>query len=213
MGIAAYPRRHARHAAAAFTLIEIMAVVVLFALFAALVAPRVAAIGGRELRQRAEDVAAQLELARQRSVVTGVRHRVVFDLEAQGYRVEWQPAPAEEPRDEPIRGRAKLAALADSEVELPANSGPLSLSPPVEAEREWQPVPGASGGFARLEDALHFEGLDTPEGWIEAGDVSVDFDTDGTATPTQIHLADEEGRGLVLEVRPLADGVRITHAS
>jgi prepilin-type N-terminal cleavage/methylation domain-containing protein len=204
-------RAHERHAAAAFTLIEIMAVVVLFALFAAIVAPRVAAIGGRELRQRAEDIAAQLELARQRSVVTGVRHRVVFDLEAQAYRVEWLPAPPEEPGEVPASPRARLAALADSELE-PARAVPLSLSPPVETEREWQPVPGAPGGFARLEDALHFEGLDTPEGWIDAGDAAVDFDTDGTATPTQIHLADEEGRSFVLEVRPLADGVRITHA-
>jgi prepilin-type N-terminal cleavage/methylation domain-containing protein len=206
MGTAATP--HRRRAAAAFTLIEIMAVVVLFALFAAIVAPRVAAIGGRELRQRAEDIAAQLELARQRSVVTGVRHRVWFDLEAQRYRVEWMPAPPEEPSEAPARVRPSLADLRNPGFALPEQA-PLSLSPPAEVEREWQPVPGESGGVARLEDSLRFEGVETPEGWIDVGDAAVDFETDGTATPAQIHLVDEDGRGIVLEVLPLAEGVRI----
>jgi len=211
MGSRANPFVRGR-AAAAFTLIEIMAVVVLFALFAAIVAPRVAAIGGRELRQRAEDVAAQLELARQRSVVTGVRHRVRFDLEASAYRVEWLPPPPEEPREERAAALPSAAEFQGPEFGLPGRQA-VSLSPPAEADREWQPVPGESGGFARLEDNLLFEGLDTPEGWVEAGDASVDFDTDGTATPTAIHLADQDGRGVVLEVRPLAEGVRIRDAS
>jgi prepilin-type N-terminal cleavage/methylation domain-containing protein len=211
MGTKADSRANGREAAAGFTLIEIMAVVVLFALFAAIVAPRVAAISGRTLRQRAEDVAGQLELARQRSVVTGVRHRVVFDLEAQSYRVEWLPPPPEEPR-EPSRPQGpSLADLSDPEFVMPERAS-VSLSPPTGTEREWQPVPGEPGVFARLEDALRFEGLDTPEGWIDVGDAAVDFDTDGTATPTQIHLADEDGRGVVLEVLPLSDGVRIGDA-
>ena len=60
--------------------------VAIFALMAGLIAPRVGALTARTLHQRAERIVAQLELARQRAVVTGIPHRLLIDLDEGGYR-------------------------------------------------------------------------------------------------------------------------------
>ena len=72
-----------------FTLIETLAVVAILALAAVIVLPNLAALGERRLRHAAQRLAAELELARQRAVVTGVPHRILFDLENGLYRIEW----------------------------------------------------------------------------------------------------------------------------
>ena len=192
-----------REPSGGFTLIEMMAVVAIFALLSALLLPQVGAITGRTLRQAADELAAQLELARQRSVVIGVPHRVMIDVEGAGYRLEWRVTEARALGEEP-------------EEELPLDvrgQAPLPLEAPLEDERSFHPVPGTLGRMTWLDESLFFEGLETPEGWIERGEAGVEFETDGTATQTAIHLADEAGHGLVLDVRPLADAVRIEDAS
>ena len=73
---------------------------------------------------------------------------------------------------------------------------------------------GADGPLpSRLEDDLAFAGLQTPEGWIQRGEVSIEFERDGTSSYTEIYLDDESGRTLVLDVLPLADAVRISDAT
>ena len=148
-----------------FTLIELMAVVALFALLAGLIAPRVGSLTHRTLRQRAEQMAADLELARQRAVVTGVTHRVLVDLEAGGYRIEWLATEAEAQGLEPepvapldLRGQA-----------------PIPLEAPLAELREYRPVPGKLGDFVQLEDSLALAGVETPGGWIDRGEASVEF--------------------------------------
>jgi hypothetical protein len=85
---------------------------------------------------------------------------------------------------------------------------------PAHAERRaWRPLPGLMGRFERLEDNLAFTGLQTPEGWIQRGEVSIEFERDGTASYTEIYLEDESGQDLVLDVLPLADAVRISDAT
>lgn len=194
--------RERRRTSGGFTLIEMMAVVAIFALLSALLLPRVGAITGRSLRQAADELADQLELARQRSVVTGIPHRVLIDLEGAAYRMEWRVEEAEALGEEP-EARAPLVLHGRTSIPLEA---------PREAERAFHPLPGTLGRMTRLDDALFFEGLETPEGWIERGESGVEFETDGTATPTAIHLADDSGHALVLDVRPLADAVRIEDA-
>ena len=61
---------------AGFTLIEILAVVAILALMMGLLLPSLSAGGGRSLRKQGDKVAATLELARQRAVITGKPHRV-----------------------------------------------------------------------------------------------------------------------------------------
>lgn len=182
-----------------FTLIEILAVIAIFALLAGLLAPRVGAIGGRSLRQSAEKITAQIELARQRAVVTGVPHRLLVDLDEGGYRVEWKVSEARAEGREP-----EPPAALDLR-----GSSPIPMAPDLGEEIAFRPVPGRSGRFAWLEDSLAFGGIETPEGFTERGDAAIEFDYDGTATDTSLFIDGEEGRTLVLRVLPLADVVRI----
>lgn len=180
---------------AAFTLIEILAVVAILALVAAFVAPNLGMLRERRLRNEAQRLAAQLELARQRTVVTGVPHRVLFDLESQGYRVEWlegggTEAPRFDIQEIDLRGATPLP------LEAPGNGG------------EFEPIPGLFGRFSWLEEPVLLAGLETPDGWIDAGDTFVEFARDGSAEPSEIVLEDDSGRRLVLVVLPLDDAVR-----
>ncbi|MDJ0850242.1 MAG: prepilin-type N-terminal cleavage/methylation domain-containing protein [Myxococcota bacterium] len=194
----AAPRRVVR---GGFTLIEILAVVAIFALLAGLLAPRVGSIGGRALWQNAEQIAGRIELARTRAVVTGVPHRLLVDLDEGGYRIEWQVSEArargEEPEPEPTPG-----------TDLSGRQ-PIDLAPPEVEAFDFHPLPGKVGRFVWLEDPFFFGAVETPEGVVDRGDAVIEFDYDGTATDTSIFLDDGDGRTLVLHVRPLADGVRI----
>ena len=74
------PRRAGPRSAHGFTLIEMIAVVAIMALLIALVAPGLGTLSGRRLQHTAEALAGSLELARQRTVITGIPHRVRIDL-------------------------------------------------------------------------------------------------------------------------------------
>lgn len=191
------PRR--RHG---FTLIEILAVVAILALMATFVAPNLGALRERRLRAEAQGLVAQLELARQRTIVTGVPHRILFDLEEVGYRLEWL--------DEDANGDAAPppdALAAGLELDLAGNS-PLPLAAPSRPELEFQPIPGLLGEFRWLPEPIFFAGVETPDGWIERGDTFVEFARDGSASHTEIVLEDDSGRRVVLAVLPLDDAVR-----
>jgi prepilin-type N-terminal cleavage/methylation domain-containing protein len=188
---------------AAFTLIEMLAVVAIFALMASFVMPNLGTLGSRALQRQAERIGGQLELARQRTIVTGVPHRIWLDLDDASYRLEWLVSEAE------IDGEATPAAPA-----LDPDGAPLlSLAPPREAARQYRPLPGMLGRDRSLEPSLFIAGLETPEGWIERGEAFIAFDRDGTTAYTAIVLEDESGRSLTLDVLPLADAVRIRDES
>jgi prepilin-type N-terminal cleavage/methylation domain-containing protein len=186
-----------------FTLIEMMAAVAIFALLAALVAPRVGSVTSRTLHLRAERIGTQLELARQRAVLTGIRHRLFVDLDQGSYRVEWWVTEAEalglDPEPPPALDLRGLT--------------PIPMAPARQAERSFRPLPGLQGRTQWLEDSLAFAGLETQAGWLERGQVSIEFATDGTATYTALYLDDDSGRTLVLDVLPLADTIRISDAT
>lgn len=195
-----------RRRAAAFTLLELLAVVLIVGLIAGLVLPGLGVTGDRGLDDRAGELAADLEFARQRSVMTGVRHRVVVDLDAGTWWVEWQ-------REPPPPGGAET----DAEP-APADRGPgrppLDLSPPRAAPDAFHPIPDETGRSGRLDPELFFASVLTAEGPVERERVAVEFERDGTAEATEITLRSREGgAGRVLEVRPLADAVRVLHAS
>jgi prepilin-type N-terminal cleavage/methylation domain-containing protein len=190
-----------RRRTAAFTLIEMLAVVAIVALISSFVLPNIGALQDRTLRSQARLMAAQLELARQRAVITGIPHRLLIDLDGGGYRLEWLRA---EPGTEPA------AAPPEGPPEYDVRGGtPLPLAAPAEARREYQPVPGSFGKFLYLESNLEFAGLQTPEGWIKRGDAFVGFDRDGTASYTEIVIQDASGRRITLDVLPLDDAVRL----
>ncbi len=188
-----------RRRTAGFTLLEILAVVAIFALLSSFLLPNFGALRARALRREAQAMASHLELARQRSVMTGIPHRLWIDIESGGYRLEWlrseqdlagTPAPEPEPLD--LRG-----------------STPLPLEAPRAALAEYHPVPGRFGRMEYLEEDLRFAGVETPGGYLKRGDTFVSFDRDGTTVFTTIVLDDADGRQLELDVLPLADVVRI----
>jgi prepilin-type N-terminal cleavage/methylation domain-containing protein len=195
--------RRRRLAEAGFTLLELMAVVVILALVASLAIPYAGGQSSRTLRLQAQRLAADLELARQRTVVTGIPHRMQIDLEEARYWLEWRQSGPD--AGEPV-----------ADPEEPAEIGPdspIDLAPPRQVVADFRPLPNQFGRDARLDEGTIFEGVETPESWIDTGVVSVHFERDGGAEPSAIVLANESGDRLLLEVLPLADSVRIHDAS
>jgi prepilin-type N-terminal cleavage/methylation domain-containing protein len=175
----------------AFTLLELIAVVLILGLVAGLAVPNLGLLGGRRLRDEAQRLAAELELARQRSVVTGIRHRLVLDLDESLYWTEWE-VPEEEP--------AVPAA--------PGSDRPPSLSPPERAESAFVPRPDLSGRPWRLPEDVAFGGVEIDAGVVARGQFSLAFESDGTTEAARIVL-ETEGNAVDLDVRTFAETIRI----
>jgi type II secretion system protein H len=184
-----------------FTLLEILAVVTILGLIAMMLLPGLGRVGSGDLDHEARRLAAALELARQRAVATRAPHRLLLDVPGGVWRVEWSVS------------EARAQGLPETEtapLDLRGDA-PVSLVPPGDRELRFHPVPNQFGRDSALEGDVFFEGVETPEGWLESGEVSVEFDVDGTTEPAVIRLADADGRALRVEVLPLADAVRVVH--
>jgi len=184
-----------------FTLIEILAVVAILALVAAFVVPNLSGFRMRALRGEAQRLAAQLELARQRAIVTGVPHRIWLDLDQAEYRLEWLA-------QDPESAALAAAEIPSKELDLNGNS-PLVLAAPPAPLLDFQPIPGNLGNTNVLSDPFYFAAVETPTERIMRGQVSIAFARDGSAEYTQIHIQDAQGDQLRLDVHPLDDRVRI----
>jgi prepilin-type N-terminal cleavage/methylation domain-containing protein len=186
---------HGRPRIIGFTLIEMVAVVVLIALLYALLLPNLGIRGRRELDGEAERLRAALELARLDAIATGTRHRLVLHFETGRYLLQRWEVPDVEPA-------AKPAQPADPR-ELP------DLRAPRPVRGSFVGVPGRAGRTHALSDRVVLLQAETPDGPVRHGLVGVEFRQDGTAEPTVIRLANDQGDVLDLEVLPLADTVRI----
>jgi len=180
-----------------FTLIEILAVVAILAVAAMLVLPNLGALGERRLQHAALRLAAEIELARQRAVVTGIPHRVLFDLQNRLYRIEWLGTDEEEAPPIP----AALEYNTEQGSHLP-------LQPPPEVAMEFSAVPDSFGNFRNFDGDVFVAGLETANGWVERGLADVVFERDGSAAYTEIVLQDRGGSRRTLAVLPLEDAVR-----
>lgn len=190
---------------AGFTLVELMATVAVLGLLLALLVPSLGPTRSAALRGEARDLAAHLELARQRAVMTGKPHRVLLALDDGSYQLEWfategDVAPEGDPEAAPPAPPPQLDLRGEA---------PVPLSPPRDESREFRPIPNRFGDRARLHDDFHFEGVETGDGWVDRGFASVVFDRDGTTDAAEIAIADQDGNRIFLEVRPLLDVVRI----
>jgi type II secretory pathway pseudopilin PulG len=180
-----------------------IAVVAIFALLMAVVAPNLRRLSGRALEGAAETLATRLELARQRTVTTGIPHRIWIDLDGAAYRLEWLVTDAEE-RGEEAPGRPPPLDLR--------GETPLPLEAPRDHTRAFRPLPGLLGRDEVLEESLAFRGIETQEGWIDRGEAAIEFATDGTADYASLVVDDESGRSLAVEVLPAAEAVRVSDA-
>ena len=191
---------------AAFTLIELMAVLMLIGLLAAIALPNIGIRSGRVLDGESRQLAADLEFARQRAVMTGIPHRVSFDLETMAYWTEWYVSEIR------ALGVEELEALLP-ETGDPQEEAPIQMSPPRTEEPAWRRLTGVAGNLSRIDSLIFIDGIETSEGYIDRGELHLVFERDGTADPAWIVLADDDGRAVTLAVAPLADSVRFEYGS
>jgi len=196
-------RRRERRAGG-FTLLEMLAVVLLMGLVATLVIPAVGARSARQLRDQANHLANDLEFARQRTVMTAIPHRLLLDLDGAAYRVEWYVN-----EDEALE---KEAPPPDPDAELSSHKK-LDLRPPLGQERSFQPLPTALGRTVLLSDGIEFGRIETNQGAVDRGAVTITFARDGTVEPTTIVLLDASGHRIALEVAPLDEAVVVRDAT
>lgn len=179
-----------------FTLLELVAVVAIMGLLLFLFVPSIGATDSARLRGGARELGAHLEYARQRAVLTGKPHRILIGLDEGWYQLEWFVTDFDE--------------LPDGESPPPLDlRGPIPMSPPVETIPSYRPVPGTEGRVAWLAEQLRFGGAEIDEGWYESGEFHVVFQGDGSSDPARIVVEIGDEPGLVLEVSPLLDAVRI----
>jgi prepilin-type N-terminal cleavage/methylation domain-containing protein len=219
----------------AFTLLEILAVVSIFALIAGLAMPNFSALHSRNLKQQAQRLVAQLELARQRAIVTGVPHRLYIDIDGSAYRIEWfaseQVANGGDDWDSlsasdtggmsgtggisdmlAMSGTSDAPMLADSALDEYGRE-PIDLSPPTAEVLDYRPVKGVAGHLESLDDSIFFAGVETDGGWVDSGETWIGFERDGSADFTIIEIEHESGPAATLEILPLADTIRVAYAT
>jgi prepilin-type N-terminal cleavage/methylation domain-containing protein len=184
-----------------FTLLEVLAVLMIGALLMSFMVPNLSALNARALSDQADALVAKIDLARQRAVVTGVTHRLVVNLDEGAYALEWQGADPD---------TAQPDALDSFD---PGSGDELSLAAPPGASRDFVPLPGLMGHVEYLGSDIEFSGIDAPGGWANFGDADVRFERDGSASYATLVLNEPDGRELSLEILPLADQVRILDAS
>jgi prepilin-type N-terminal cleavage/methylation domain-containing protein len=192
----------ARAREAAFTLLEILSVVAIFALLAGLALPNFSGMHARNLKHQARRIVAQIELARQRSIVTGIPHRFYIDIDGGFYRVEWLIS------EEAASGDVALPDLMDF---ADTDDASVDLTAPRAAERAYLPLAGMAGRFTPLDDSLEFAGVETTGGWVDGGETYIRFERDGSADATTIVIDHESGMSATLEILPLADTVRVQY--
>jgi prepilin-type N-terminal cleavage/methylation domain-containing protein len=184
---------------AAFSLLEILAVVAIFALLAGLALPNFSALHARNLNHEARRLVGQIELARQRAIVTGIPHRLYIDIDGGAYRVERLGG-----GDEDEAEATELPYFFDETGETA-----IDLTAPRAAELSYRPLAGTLGRTRLLDDTSTFAGVETTGGWVDGGETFIRFERDGSADATTIVIEHETELSITLEVLPLADTVRI----
>jgi prepilin-type N-terminal cleavage/methylation domain-containing protein len=182
---------------AGFTLLEILAVLLIAGLLMSVMLPNFGAVQAHKLRNSAEQIVERIDFGRQRAVMTGVPHRLAIDLDSGTYQLEWQ---GERPADKKKPAKPSL----DSDVEMQ-----LSLAPPPATERSFETLQGPLGKLETLGRGIEFAWIETPGGETDFGEAHITFEGDGTSSYTLLVLDEPGGRELALEILPLAEMVRI----
>ncbi|MCH2187143.1 prepilin-type N-terminal cleavage/methylation domain-containing protein [Myxococcota bacterium] len=187
-----------------FTLIEILAVVLIIGLTFGFVLPNLDSSRSRRLEDRARDIANLVHVARQGAITSGAEHRLWFQLDEGTMRVDWY-----------VTGKRADEAYGDSiepplaAAEEPSTTTAVSLFPPESEGRDYYPVASKYGENFSLPLDYWVVGVETPEGFIETGEVQLVFGRDGTTDYSEVLIADAWDNQLIVEVQPLMDRVRL----
>ncbi len=198
-------RAKAGRRAAAFTLIELMAVLLILGLLAAIALPNFGLRAARVLEGESRKLATSLEFVRQRAVMTGVPHRMTFDLERMAYWTEWYVSESQASGEE-----EPPFPLGPEEIRPDT---PIDLSPPRNEEPAWRRLLGTAGNVERLDELVFIDGIETAGGYVDRGELELLFERDGTTDPTWIVISDDGGNSITLAVAPLADTVRFEYGN
>ncbi|MCH8891693.1 MAG: prepilin-type N-terminal cleavage/methylation domain-containing protein [Myxococcales bacterium] len=182
---------------AGFTLLEILAVLLIGGLLMSLTLPNFGILQSHKLQNSAERIVERMDFGRQRAVMTGIPHRLAIDLDAGTYKLEWQ---GESARDAELQPKPA--------IELGIHA-PFSLAPPPAVERSYQFLLGPLGKLEYLGGGVEFGWIETPGGEVDFGEAFITFEADGTSSYTILVLNEPGGGELVLEILPRAGTVRI----
>lgn len=185
-----------------FTLIEILAVVLIIGLTFGFFLPNLDSNRYRRLEAQAREVANLIHIAREGAITSGAEHRVWIDLEESAMRVDWYVTEerAAAAYGEPTDGTPMMDPQV---IETPE----ISLEPPQTSGRDYFPVASKFGETLYLPLDYFFFGVETPDGFVESGEVQLVFGRDGTTAYSEILLGDAWENELAIEIQPLMDRV------
>lgn len=210
-----------RAVAAGFTLVELIVVIVLMGVMAAMIVPEMRGTYGDErLRAGGRELLNVCALASSRAVSFNAVHRVHVDSASRKFRMERRTRTADRGLAfVPVRGVAGCEGQLGEHITVRIRA--------AEEAPETDSGPEAGAAAADVANANANAGSDLPFGETgEAGpgtatsaagpgDVergppqSVSFYPDGTADRAEIELKDVDGYGLVLRVNPVTSRVRV----
>jgi prepilin-type N-terminal cleavage/methylation domain-containing protein len=185
------PAERGARALGGFTLIEIMAVVLILLLIAAVTIPRLSLVTSQTALDDGRRLAATLDFTREKALALGRAHRVVLDLDHGQYWIEAQPPPT---APEPTLTWSK--------------EDPLPLVAPQQDASAFAPLPGRTP--TPLDANVRFAGLASDDGDASEGVVQIVFAPDGATPAASVLLAAGEKLRVRVDVAPFADPTRVT---
>jgi prepilin-type N-terminal cleavage/methylation domain-containing protein len=182
----------------AFTLIELLAVLLIMGLVAGLTLPNLSLGAERQVLGEAQELVSTFVFTRQRAVATATPHRVVVDLDQAAYWIEAEPEGPDPFQPPPLASPA------------PGAQRTIRLAAPPSQALGFLPLVGPFGRPHLLREPVRFDSVETlAAGAIRSGLVEIRFEADGTADPALLVLANEDGDAYTLQLSRLADEVRI----
>jgi len=166
-------------------MIEMLAVLAIFFLIAAVIVPRIARATDQAVIDEAKRLGYALDFAREKAIALARPHRVVIDFDARSYWTEEAP---------PAAGAPPLLAWSELD-ELP-------LVAPRDEAGEFVRVAGAPGLTTELGPSTRLSHLEAGGDEIASGLAAIEFAPDGETPPATLWL--DNGADLSVEVNVAA---------
>jgi hypothetical protein len=178
-------------------MIEMLAVLAVFFLIAAVIVPRIARATDQAVIDEGRRLGYALDFAREKAIALGRPHRVVIDFETRSYWTEAAPPPLGTP---PVLAWAELD-------ELP-------LVAPRETAGEFVRVSGAPGLTTELGPSARLSHLETGGDEIADGAAAIEFAPSGETPPATLWLDNGADLRVEVTIAAFSDPTQVTfHAA